>query len=313
MNKGLLQVCLQQRGQGLHPISRQILTTARRLASDSGRLCQGVLFASTAAPSLLQELENSGLDEVILFLDPVYSQFYPELMGKAICSLEKPDILLFAATPEGRLLSSAVAAYLETGVTADCTALSFTSEGLLLQTRPAFSGSRMADILTVRTTPQIASLRFGMETARIRGKTVIRTVQGLSQVPYPAIWTEQAGIREETEKIVLAIGGGLREKADLALFSALSAKLGAELLCSRALVERGWMDRSRQIGLSGRAVECRLLIACGISGSVQFRAGLQKVDTLCVIDRNPDTALMKLADLPLAADLYEVAQALLKT
>ena len=168
----------------------------------------------------------------------------------------------------------------------------------------------MAEIVTRTARPQIASLRFFMPVEeRLNVTEIVRkTVKG--QELYPVTWLDRAEQCEKRSPVILAAGVGIREKEDLQRVSLLADSLGAELLCSRALVDRGWMPRSRQIGLSGQSVSAELLITLGISGSVQFLAGLDQITHLCAVDIDPHTPLMERADTPIQCDLYELLNAL---
>lgn len=311
-----LVVLLQAFPRSLHPISRKILTTARALGEQRSGPVRGVLFCPELGPELEEELKAAGLDEVLVLEGEKYRPFVPEDQACALAELvrDRADVVLVPATPEGRAVSSMLAAMLHTGVTADCTRLSFTEDGLLLQTRPAFSGSMMASILTRTARPQIASLRFASPVEGPAGETVITRMEDPDGTPaYEARWLDMVdGAGRGTDEFILAVGGGLRAKEDLDRFRELAEALGAGLCCSRALVDRGWLSRDHQIGLSGRSVSPKLLITFGISGSVQFRAGLERVEKLCVVDTDPESPLMKRADLPLVGDLYAVAQAMLE-
>ena len=315
-NSKYLTVLLQCFPEALHPISAKILSTAKRLSRDGGLRSQGAVFCTELTAELKTILENSGLDRVAVFEGQQYASFIPEAQTAAlkIISGDNTEIMLFPATPEGRALSAMLAAELHTGVTADCTKLSFTSEGLLLQTRPAFSGNVEAGIVTKHTRPQMASIRFGSPCPDTDKKTeIVYTDSPAFEKKYETEWqdrlTEPSGGRKN---IIIAVGGGLNDSADLKLFRTLADKTGAELCCSRELVDRGWLTRKNQIGLSGQTVSAELLIAFGISGSLQFQAGLDDIKTLCAVNTDPDAPLMKRADVPILGDVYAVTEELLK-
>ena len=305
MDRKILRVWLQMAGHDLHPVSRNLAATARALGE--AYLTQGVLFCNGLSGE--ESLQNTGLDEILAVEVPGCGGFYPELQAKLLTELEPAEIILFPATPEGRTLSAMLGARLHTGVTADCTDLRFDAEGRLLQTRPAFSGNRLATIVT-GTDPQIASLRFAMPVLEPTVKTKIIRLPLAEQPPYPARWLDSVNQEKESKDLVIAVGGGIRQRQDLDVFFSLADHLGAELCCSRALVERGWMPRSRQIGLSGKTVRAGTLVTFGISGSVQFRAGLAEVGKLIAVDSNPNAPIMGLADLPIQGDLYEISREL---
>ena len=219
MDEKILRVYLQMSGKGLDPISRAVLTTARYLGAQGHLKTQGVLFTNYLEENQRQQLLRCGLDEVLIFEGSCFDGFFPELQGDCLEELTQPEIFLFPATPEGRTLSSLMGARLYTGVTADCTALSFGEEGRLLQTRPAFSGSRLATILT-REGTQIASLRFAMPMPEPETPTALRLRHVEKPTPYPARWLDHRDQAERTIPIALVLGGGIRRKEDILDFEA---------------------------------------------------------------------------------------------
>ncbi len=112
--------------------------------------------------------------------------------------------------------------------------------------------------------------------------------------------------------ILVVAGRGIKKKEDLALLRRLSERLGGDLACTRPLIEAGWMDARKQIGLSGRTVKPKLLIACGISGSVQFAAGIKASEMIISINTDPDAAINQIANIAVIGDLYSVIPALLE-
>ena len=80
--------------------------------------------------------------------------------------------------------------------------------------------------------------------------------------------------------VIVACGRGVKNEAGLAMVRELAALLGAQTACTRPLAEAGWFDPKRQIGLSGRTVKPKLIVTVGISGSVQFAAGMKGADRI---------------------------------
>lgn len=115
---------------------------------------------------------------------------------------------------------------------------------------------------------------------------------------------ESGGIAEA--RVILAVGNGVIKKEDLAFFEDCAKRLGAVLASSRALVEKGWMPISRQIGLSGTAVSPDLLILCGISGSVQFRAGIGGAKRVIAINADQDAPIFAASHRYAVGDMYEL-------
>lgn len=316
MKRNTLSVWIQIFQDCVHPISKKVIKTAVSLGKEKNYETIGVIFTPLLSDKIKEELRFSGLSKIIVFENSMFSSFIPENEAENFCHClgECSDIILVPATPEGRTLSSMIAAMLKTGVTADCTELNFDSDGLLVQTRPAFSGNIMASIITKNARPQIASLRFSKEIEKAEKPTkFILKKDAVCKIEYEAQWLDTVN-SEDNEKrdIIIAIGAGVKEKNDIELFKKLADKIGARLCCSRILVDRGWMQRKNQIGLSGRSVSPKLLITFGISGSIQFRAGLENIHRIVSVNTDRDAPIMKIADVPVVADIYETCEEMFK-
>ena len=111
--------------------------------------------------------------------------------------------------------------------------------------------------------------------------------------------------------MIVACGRGLRSEADIALARELANALGAELACTRPLVEAGWFDARCQIGLSGRTVKPKLIITLGISGAVQFTAGMNGSERIVAINTDKDASIFNCAHVGLVGDLYEIVPKLI--
>lgn len=113
--------------------------------------------------------------------------------------------------------------------------------------------------------------------------------------------------------IIVACGRGLRKQEDLALAEELATLLNGQIACTRPLIEAGWLDARKQIGLSGRTVKPKLIITLGISGSVQFAAGMNGSDRIIAINSDPKAAIFNIAHIGLVGDLYEIVPKLIQT
>jgi electron transfer flavoprotein alpha subunit len=114
----------------------------------------------------------------------------------------------------------------------------------------------------------------------------------------------------EAEILVVA-GRGLRREADLALIRSLADRLGGEYAVTRPLAERGWAPNARQIGLSGRTVKPKLLIACGVSGAIQFIAGMERSERIVAINADAAAPIFRVAHIGITGDLYDILPKLL--
>ena len=318
--RDILVVAEASRGR-LHPISLELMGKALELAGPAGWRVKAVLAGSDPAESA-EVLCRYGADEVYVYDDPALSFFradaYAACAEDAIRAM-MPSVVLVGATSAGRSLAPRLAARFRTGLTADCTRLEMRGADLV-QIRPAFGGNIMAQIVTLHTRPQFATVRYKVMNApsgpaAVSGSIVRRAVpkavyespvRFISAVPVPPA----AGIADAE---TLVVGGrGLQKESDLELIRRLASKLGGEWAVSRPLVEKGWAPASRQIGLSGRTVKPRLLIACGVSGAIQFTACMERSEHIIAVNTDPGAPIFNVAHIAVTGDLYRVIPELLE-
>ena len=116
-------------------------------------------------------------------------------------------------------------------------------------------------------------------------------------------------------KILLTASGGPfrgKKKEDLEMLKELAGLVGGKLASSRALVEKGWMLPKEQIGLSGNTVSPDYMITCGVSGTVQFMAGMKNTKNIIAINEDPKARIFEIAHYPMVGDLYEIVPELIR-
>jgi electron transfer flavoprotein alpha subunit len=232
----------------------------------------------------------------------------------------RPSVVMAGATSMGRSLAPRIAARFGTGITADCTGLAIRENGDLVQTRPAFGGNIMAQIVTPHTRPQLCTVRYRVFDAAPRREKptaqveVMQAPDGLenlgAQVLDVLAKPKELDISEA--EVIVAVGRGVKDEAGLSLAKRLADILGAQLACTRPMVENGWFDPRRQIGLSGRTVKPKLIITIGVSGAVQFAAGMDKSEFIISINNDPEASIFNLSHIGLVGDLYEVLPAFME-
>ena len=105
--------------------------------------------------------------------------------------------------------------------------------------------------------------------------------------------------------VLVSIGRGIQEKDNIALAEELAEALGAAVSCSRPVVDAKWMEKSRQVGSSGKTVKPKVYLACGISGAFQHLAGIKGSPFLIAINKNPKAPIFQVADVGIVDDLLE--------
>lgn len=305
----------------LKSVSLELLTKAKELAKDLNQGCCALLIGNNIK-DLCKELAAYGADKVYLAEHELLQSYSTDAYAPIIIGLiskYKPNIVIYPATKLGRDLAPRVAAALELGLTADCTGLSI-KDGLLLQTRPAFGGNVMADIITPFTRPQMATVRpnvmpkgeanYSKEAEIINvnvnlNATAIRTViKELIKIPPPP------GKSIEEADIIVAGGRGVGSKEGFKILEELAKELNAAIGGSRVAVEQGWLPKQAQVGQSGTTVSPKLYIACGISGAIQHQVGMKSSKLIIAINKDPEAPIFNIADYGIVGDLFEVVPAL---
>jgi electron transfer flavoprotein alpha subunit len=205
-------------------------------------------------------------------------------------------------------------------LTADCTILDVQENSDLDQIRPAFGGNIMAHIYTPNHRPQFATVRYKIFSApeRSDGGTgaITRCAIGKDQLEskievLKVIKKEKVQTIEDAEVIVVA-GRAIQKQEDLAMIEELAEVLGGQVACTRPLTEAGWIDARKQIGLSGRTVKPKLIITCGVSGAIQFVAGMNNSDCIIAINQDEKASIFNVAHYGIVGDLYQVVPQLLE-
>ncbi len=304
----------------LHPVGLELLGKARELASKIAHPVQAVVIGARTGEAA-EKLLAYGADEVHVYEDPAFEHFRIEPYANALedfISSVHPSSVLVGGTANGRSLAPRVAARFRTGLTADCTVLEMSETTDLDQIRPAYGGNIMAHINTPKHRPQFATVRYKIfpipPPAAPHGRLVRHTlaadrlasaIEVLSRTPKPA----EKGIEEAD--VLVVCGRGVRRPEDIAMLRELAALLGGEVASTRAVVEAGWLDAKRQIGLSGRTVKPKLIVTCGVSGAIQFVAGMGGSETIVAINSDPKAPIFKVAHIALVGDLYTIVPELI--
>lgn len=301
-------------GIRISDVSLEILSKVR---SSSDMRIFGIVFGGEEIKSLYTAMYVRGVDTIYHVKDGRLSSFYPEAYADSIVKLSNridPAIILMGATPRGRELAPRVAALLDTGLTADCTALDFDGR-VLSMTRPAFGGNLMATI-TCDTFPQMATIRpgvFPLENGEEGRKGTVIYWDSPSDLVKEILSSEHV-VESESDigsaKILISLGNGIKERSTVDIAFSVAERMNASVSCSRALVDKGWLPRNRQVGQSGRTVSPDIYIAFGISGSIQHKAGIGSARKIISVNTDPDAPIHEVSDISIIADANQVLRLL---
>ena len=245
---------------------------------------------------------------------------------------EKPQIALMGASSVGRDLGPRVSSALHSGLTADCTSLVIGDHedkkagkvynNLLYQIRPAFGGNIIATIINPDCRPQMATVREGVMKKEIIDPAYKGKINKLDVSKYTTEadflvelierHMEKSKVNIKGAPIIVAGGYGVGSKENFNLLFELAEVLGGEVGASRAAVDAGYIDHERQIGQTGTTVRPKLYIACGISGQIQHRAGMEESAQIIAINTDPEAPINSIADYVITGDVGEIIPNMIK-
>jgi electron transfer flavoprotein alpha subunit len=306
----------------IHPVTFELIGKARELAKKVNYPVY-CIFPGFQIFDNAEELLHYGVDEVFIYdyleLKHFNVETYTAVFEDFIIN-KKPSVILIGATTTGRSLAPRVAARFKTGLTADCTVLDIKENSDLVQIRPAFGGNIMAQIVTPNSRPQLATVRYKIMNAPQRtdeanGKITVCSMDTnklKSNLEVLKITEKEVEENISEAEIIVVAGRAIKTKQDMSLAYELAEVLGGSFAGTRPMVEAGWIDAKKQIGLSGRTVKPKLIITLGVSGAVQFTAGMKSADYIFAINKDPKAAIFSVAHYGIIGDIYEIVPKLIE-
>lgn len=313
---GILVVAEPQ-GSGFRRVGLEILSKARDLKGAIG----GPLVAYVGGPGVAAtaaQLGAYGAETVFAAEHEALGSGLAAPHVDVIAALQREHdfaAILFGGTSLGRDTAAALAARLGAGLNSDSIDLSASGSALRAR-RPAFGGQNLVDSEWVGG-PQIALVRpNSFQATEVGGSAdVVAVTPEISEASLRAKVTartsaEAGAVSLEEASIIVSGGRGLGAPENFAVVEALAASLGAAVGASRAAVDAGWYPHPKQVGQTGKTVSPNLYIACGISGAVQHKVGMQTSDVIVAINKDPDAPIFQFADFGVVGDLFDIVPAL---
>lgn len=295
----------------------ELLGVGSDLAAKAGQRCCAVLICKEAG-ELPQKLFAAGADVVYVVAGTEYSDYNTDIYTNAFCELVetyKPNAILCGATVDGRDLAPRIAARLGTGLCADCTALEINGE-LVEWTRPALGGNILATIICDEHRPQMGTVRPKVFKAKAAdasksGEVINYSVKNAVTTKVELMRKEALGdngsIKIEDAEIICSGGRGLGSCDNFKMLGELAALFeNGSIGGSRAVVDEGWIDHSRQVGQSGKTVTPKIYFAFGISGAIQHLAGMSAADIVIAINKDANAPIFKVAQYGIVGDAREI-------
>jgi electron transfer flavoprotein alpha subunit len=284
----------------------ELATAAARIGSVSA-----VVLAPAGKGAALAATVNLGpISSVIVIESNDFASHGVAAVADALAGVVKdkaPAALLIASHAFGKEVAARVAILTESGIITDAVDVSADATA----TQLVFGGSTTVHsqvsqgtpIITVR--PNSIDADFSAASPAIENATA-----AISDVAKKAtIASSQPpvkGGRPELTEANIVVSGGRGTDGNFGAVEAFADLLGAAVGASRAATDAGWYPHSHQVGQTGKTVSPQLYVACGISGAIQHRAGMQTSKTIVVVNKDPEAPLFDIADFGVIGDLFNV-------
>lgn len=289
---------------------RELLGKARQVANEKGTAVAAVVLGESA-PEDVAGLGNWGADTVYTVTSPLLVGLNPETYTDALAGViaqVKPDLVLVGATKSGLEISARAAARLGAGCASFCVDFELGDDNLVTANCMIYSGVGM-NTYKIKTQPALATVNpavfAAVETggvAEVTAVTVPINPPAMTIIEYKE--KAAAGVRWEDAPMIVDVGQGMKEKANLVIAEELAMIFDGQVACSRPVSsERDWFPD--WLGLSGKRIHADLCVTLGISGSIQHVVGIRDSKTIVAINSDENAGIFSQADYGVVADLHE--------
>ena len=283
----------------------ELLTLASRAGEPSA------VFLGSGYDAARETLGQYGAAKAYVVEAPELEQYLVVPQAEALAQIAQSSGaagVLLTSTPEGKEIAARLAVKLGSGVVTD--AIDVAAD--LTTTQSVFAGGYTVTAQVTKGTP-IITVKPNSVTPEATGGTVgaeDKVAVAFSDAATKARVVERkpraATGRPELTEASIVVSGGRGTGGDFGPVEALADALGAAVGASRAAVDSGWYPHAYQVGQTGKTVSPQLYLACGISGAIQHRAGMQTSKTIVVVNKDPEAPIFAMADFGVVGDLHTV-------
>lgn len=242
-----------------------------------------------------------------------YGEYNPDTHKKLVLEVvnkENPDVIVLVHTSYGWDLAPRIAASLKAAQLSEV--VNVVDGGFEL----SCLNGKMRRIVAPKTDKKVITIQSGAFTpqAPLSGSPEVIKLDlplesgNIEFLGYEV--AEKTGVDLSKAEIIVSAGRGIGKKDNMPIIEALAKALGGEVGATRPVVDAGWLEQSRQVGITGQTVSPKLYIACGISGAVQHIAGMKKSDFVVAINKDKDAPIGEVADVLVVADILQFVPAL---
>ncbi len=292
----------------------ELATKAREMAAQLGGTAVAVALGP-GAKSAADKLGNFGVTKLYASEDARFTEYcvtpHAQVIGDLMID-KAPRLLMLPATPGSKDIASQLQAKARLGLIANVVDATVQDGGVQvkvpifggsLETTKTWAGNNTA-VMLVRPnafTPaqdsgkaEVEDITVGIANESLLAKIVERVTEAGADAPL------------EEAAIIVSGGRGVGGPEHFDVIESLAKALGGAVGASRAAVDSGWIAYSHQVGQTGKTVKPALYIACGISGAIQHKVGMQTSDVIVAINKNADAPIFQFADFGVVGDLFQI-------
>ena len=301
-------------------VTREIVTAAGQLAETSGGKIHAVVIGHDLSRQA-DEIKSYVNGKVYTVFDPALENYSTQGYTDAVTAVIKeadPGFILFGATAMGKDLSARLAARLDAALMTDVTEVGIDG-GTFKVLRPVYSGKAYAEVVSAKDTINMATIRPNIYPPAEKleaGAGVVEVAAAIDSGRIGSIVKEivksTGGGKDLTEADIIVSGGrALKSEENFKILQDLADVIGGTVGASRAAVDAGYVPHSIQVGQTGKVVNPKLYIACGISGAIQHLVGMRTSKVIVAINKDPNAPIFQKADYGIVGDLFEIVPILI--
>jgi electron transfer flavoprotein alpha subunit len=315
--KGIFVLAEHRQGK-LRDITQEMLSQGRKLSSIIGAGLTVILLGD-GVKNLAEELARIS-PRVLTIEDKKLAEFNSEAYQRVLALLlgeRSPYLTMIGHTAQGMDLAPSLATELGLPLATDCIDLKFEGEELVA-TRQIYGGKVNAEVVFSPSESYLVTIRpgaFSVATEEpLNGNIEVASSPLFEEIEYKRfinyVEAEASEVDISQADIVISIGRGIKDKDNIPIAEDLAKSLGGVLACSRPIVDKKWLSKSRQVGTSGKTVKPKVYLALGISGAFQHIAGMKNAGTIIAVNKDPKAPIFSVADYGVVDDLFKIVPAL---
>ena len=311
---GEIFILVEHRQGKIRDITYEMLQVGENIANQRGASSTPVLLGHDV--KIFAEDLATRASKVLVVEDENLKNFNSILYQKVISSLiskYQPLLILIGHTAFGMDLAPSLSVEIGFPLATDCIGLSF-ENGRLKAMRSIYGGKVNVNVSWRESKGYIATIRPGIFSPKMpgekKGGIIIEpsSLQGAIDVKKFIEYIEAPITGEDITQaeILVSVGQGIGGPEHIPMIEELAKNLGGMISCSRPVVDRNWLPKGRQVGISGKTVKPKVYIAIGISGAFQHVTAMQGSETIIAINKDPRAPIFNVADYGIVDDFQNV-------